>query len=297
MKEKYTIILCNRFTAPTELTLFYICSHFSEPLYPKIAGLDRFPGKVIHSFDYNIPEDYQDEEVIVLGAGSSGLDIAMELSNVSKKVYLVHLRNKLPVQFPENIHEVIGTLTACFEDGRVEINHEQILQNVSAIILCTGYHFSFPFLDPQCEIKVTNNRVTSLYKHIFSTKFPSLSFIGLCLRICPFLNFAIQAECIASVLTGRAILPNEEEMVQDEELDYRKRLESGVAQNMMHLLGPERQTEYCKTIAEIAGVPCALSSPVQSLYAHVNNIRLPNLATYKNMNFTISGDEWHAIKK
>ena len=278
------------------LILFHICSHFSDPRFPEIPGLDIFPGKVIHSQRYNKPDDFQDQQVIVLGAGSSGLDIAMELSNFSRKVFLVHLRSKLPAEFPENIEQVIGTLTACFEDGSVQINHTQILKNVNAIVLCTGYHFSFPFLEPECEITASNNHITSLYKHIFSTKFPSLSFVGLCLRICPFLNFAIQAQCVASVLTGRTILPSEDEMVKDEELDYLKRSQSGVQQNMMHSLGPERQMEYCKTIAEIAGVPCALSLPVQSLYSHVNKIRLPKLATYKNINFAISDDDWHTVE-
>ena len=273
--------------------MFNIYRHFSVPQFPEIPGLDTFPGRVIHSLNYDKPEDYRDQEVVVLGAGSSGLDIAMALSDFSKKVFLVHLRNKLPVKFPENIQEVMGTLTACFEDGSIKINHTKILQNINAIILCTGYHYSFPFLEPECKITVINNRVTSLYKHIFSTKFPSLSFIGLCLRICPFPNFAIQAQCIASVLSGRTMLPKEEEMVRDEEFDYQERLKLGVPKNMMHLLGSEGQMQYCTTIAEMAAVPCALTPTIQSLYSHVSKIRLPELASYKNMNFTISADSWH----
>ena len=234
--------------------------------------------------------------MVVLGAGSSGLDIAMDLSKFSKKVYLVHLRNKLPTTFPENVQEVIGTLTACFENGTVEINHKELLHNVHSIILCTGYKYSFPFLEPECGIKVTNNHVTSLYQHIFSTKFPSLSFIGLCLRICPFLNFAAQAQCIASVLSGRTVLPSEEEMVRDEVQDYQERLAQGVPKNMMHLLGSERQIPYYKRIAEIAGVPCALTPPVHSLYSHLQKIRLQNLSTYRKTNFTIKGDEWYEVK-
>jgi hypothetical protein len=234
--------------------------------------------------------------VVVLGAGSSGLDIAMELSNFSKKVFLVHLRNKLPVKFPENVQEVIGTLTTCFQDGSIEINHEKLLQNVNAIILCTGYNYSFPFLEPECDINVSNNRVTSLYKHTFSTKFPSLSFIGLCIRILPFLTFAAQAQCIAAVLSGRTMLPNKEKMVQDEAFDYQERLKQGLSKNMMHLLGVERQMQYCTTMAEMAGVPCTLSLPIESLFSYVSKIRLPKLASYRNINYTISGDEWHEVK-
>ena len=264
---------------------------------PEIPGINTFPGKVIHSISYNIPEDFKDQKVVVLGAGSSGLDIAIDLSKFSKKVHLVHLRNKLPTTFPKNVQETIGTITACFENGSVEINHAEILNNVHSIIFCTGYKYSFPFLEPECGIKVTDNRVTSLYQHIFSTKFPSLSFVGLCLRICPFPNFAAQAQCIAAVLSGKAALPTQEEMIKHEEQDYQDRLAQGVPNKMMHLLGPERQMQYCTKIAEMAGVPCALTPPVYSLYSHVNKIRVPNLFTYRKTNFAIKGDKWYEVKK
>ena len=250
----------------------------------------------MHSMNYDKAKDNKDENVIVLGAGSSGLDLTIQLSEFSKKVYLVHLGNNLPTEFPENVEQVIGTLTGCFEDRSVEINHKELLQNIDSIFLCTGYKHSFPFLTPECEIKVSNNHVTSLYKHIFSTKFPSLSFIGLCLRICPFPNFAGQAQLIASVLTGRTKLPSQEEMVRDEKLDYDERIKQGLPKHKMHLLGNQRQYQYLKTIAEMIGKPCALTPTVQSLYTHIGMIRLKNLTSYRNANYTITECEWHELK-
>lgn len=267
------------------------------PRFPEILGLDTFPGTVLHSFYFDCPEKYKDKRVVVLGAGSSGLDITMALSQYARKVFVVHRRlNKLPSKFPVHVEQVLGTITACSKDGSVEINNKQLLPSVDVIILCTGYNRAFPFLNDECGIKVTNNRVTSLYKHIFSTKCPSLSFIGLCMRICPFPHFASQAQCIASVISGRTILPSQDEMVKEEELDYRERLKQGLGEDMMHLLGAERMSAYYKTMADMAGVATCLSPAAQSLYVHLAKVRVLELATYKRKNFTIIGNEWQEVE-
>lgn len=41
----------------------------------------------MHSHDYRSAEPFADKSVLVLGAGLSGLDIAMELANVNAKVF------------------------------------------------------------------------------------------------------------------------------------------------------------------------------------------------------------------
>lgn len=44
-------------------------------------------GMLMHSHDYRSAEPFTDKSVLVLGAGLSGLDIAMELANVNAKVF------------------------------------------------------------------------------------------------------------------------------------------------------------------------------------------------------------------
>lgn len=266
-------------------------SHFEVPRLPEIAGLNDFPGKVIHSFNYDKPEEYKNQVVAILGARSSGVDICMDLSNFATKIYLVHLEEMSCTKYPQNVEEIIGTITACVSNGQIEINND-IKCNVDAIILCTGYLCSFPFLDPECGINVSHNHVTPIYEHIFNIQYPSMSFIGLCTRLCPFPNYALQAKLVCSVLTGRKTLPSKEEMLHKEESDCQKRLKAGLARNKMHDLGVNFQMEYCETIAGLAGVPCTYTSAMHSLYAHVNAIRAPYLATYKNKNFTIEGEIW-----
>ena len=52
-----------------------------------------------------------------------------------------------------------------------------------AVILPTGYHYTFAFLDPECGVKVENRVVQPLYKHLISIASPSLAFIGLPVQV------------------------------------------------------------------------------------------------------------------
>ncbi|XP_019936740.2 flavin-containing monooxygenase 5-like [Paralichthys olivaceus] len=68
-----------------------ICiGHHCHPNLPlqDFPGIETFKGKYFHSRDYKTPEEWRNKKVIVVGIGNSGGDIAVELSRVSKQVYL-----------------------------------------------------------------------------------------------------------------------------------------------------------------------------------------------------------------
>ena len=60
---------------------------FQRPVIPPIAPQDQ-PFLQIHSADYRNPQQLPDGAVLVVGAGSSGVQIADELQRSGKKVYL-----------------------------------------------------------------------------------------------------------------------------------------------------------------------------------------------------------------
>lgn len=62
--------------------------HFSKPNIPKIPGFETFRGQVLHSKSYRKPEDFINKTVILLGAGSSGVEITSDLSGYAAKIYL-----------------------------------------------------------------------------------------------------------------------------------------------------------------------------------------------------------------
>lgn len=66
-----------------------VCNgHHAFPNIPHISGQERFKGQILHSQQYKHSKNYEDKEVVVVGIGNSGVDIAVELSTVSSQVYL-----------------------------------------------------------------------------------------------------------------------------------------------------------------------------------------------------------------
>ncbi|XP_025111759.1 dimethylaniline monooxygenase [N-oxide-forming] 5-like [Pomacea canaliculata] len=66
-----------------------VCTgHHADKNVPHFAGLSDFQGKVQHSHDYRTAQGLEDKRVVVVGLGNSGVDLAVELSKVSKQVYL-----------------------------------------------------------------------------------------------------------------------------------------------------------------------------------------------------------------
>ncbi|XP_038162841.1 flavin-containing monooxygenase 5-like [Cyprinodon tularosa] len=68
-----------------------ICiGHHCQPNLPlhDFPGIETFKGKYFHSRDYKTPEEWRNKKAVVIGIGNSGGDLAVELSRVTKQVYL-----------------------------------------------------------------------------------------------------------------------------------------------------------------------------------------------------------------
>ncbi|XP_061744140.1 flavin-containing monooxygenase 5-like [Nerophis ophidion] len=64
--------------------------HHCHPNLPlqDFPGIDTFEGRYFHSRDYKTSEEWRNKKVVVVGIGNSGGDIAVELSRVTKQLYL-----------------------------------------------------------------------------------------------------------------------------------------------------------------------------------------------------------------
>ncbi|CAL1288410.1 unnamed protein product [Larinioides sclopetarius] len=62
--------------------------HHARPKIPQLPGQRNFMGRMIHSQSLKVPDAFKDLNVLVIGIGNSGVDSAIELSNVAKQVYL-----------------------------------------------------------------------------------------------------------------------------------------------------------------------------------------------------------------
>ncbi|KAK6185960.1 hypothetical protein SNE40_008086 [Patella caerulea] len=265
-----------------------VCNgHYSVPIIPNIAGLDSFKGEIIHSHLYRDAETMRNKRVVCLGAGASGQDIAIEISSTAKMVFLSHNKSPLQSVLPTNIQQCPGIDRV--EGKTVVLTSGEIL-DVDIILLCTGYHYSFPFLTEQCHLSVDKEeRITPLYKHLIHTEFPSLCFIGLCKTICPFPQFNVQVQFFLASLDGSFTLPSKEEMDKDTEKDLELRLSQGLPLRHAHTMAT-RQWEYNNQLAKMANLE-PIPPGVQVLYDMVHEKRVKNLPGYKKINYRMTGPE------
>ncbi|HZG89228.1 MAG TPA: NAD(P)-binding domain-containing protein [Pseudonocardia sp.] len=68
---------------------------YGNPHRPDLSGLDAFTGQVLHAADYTSPQPFADQHVIVVGAGNSAVQIAVELARHAR----VTLATRAPVRY------------------------------------------------------------------------------------------------------------------------------------------------------------------------------------------------------
>ncbi|ORX86866.1 FAD/NAD(P)-binding domain-containing protein [Basidiobolus meristosporus CBS 931.73] len=273
--------------------------HSNEARY---EGMEKFRGEIIHSLDYHEPFKFQSKRVVVIGSGTSGCDIAGELSYTAEEVVissrsgtliLPRLTNKglpLDLGISRFLASIIPTWLSNFlitnfimvpplgwlnpskklsfmekppaasgallerlasghvltkpavkrflDDGRsIEFCNGDVVSNVDAIILATGFKLDFPFfteddvnkyvLGGQPRQKSSCERGPLwLYQGIFPPNDPSIAFLGFVFTIdSTFILSDVQNRYITSLWTGAISLPSSTEISRYLE-DKRKRLPS-----------------------------------------------------------------------
>ncbi|KAF5271106.1 hypothetical protein FQA39_LY08244 [Lamprigera yunnana] len=242
----------------------FVCNgHYSNPFIPKIPGQDIFTGVQFHSHQYRRPELYENKNVLLIGAGSSGLDIAVKIAEHSKKAFLSH-RNKDIIQDMQGVEEKVEVVqftnnTAVFADGSSE--------DVDVIIYCTGYLYSFPFLADACDIEVEKNWVLPLYKHVINIKHPTMFFIGIPLVVPVIPVCYVQVQFSLASLK-KHFLPSQEDMLQ--ELESRKVYMKfhKIPNKYAHKISSDNLEDYFQELSQTADI-----EPVPKAF-HPSGIRV-----------------------
>ena len=121
-----------------------------------------------------------------------------------------------------------------FEDGRIETD-------IDAVVYCTGYFYSYPFLrslDP--PVVTTGRRVRGLYKQVFNIHHPTIAFTALPQKVIPFPISEVQGAAIAKVWANKLSLPTKEEMQRAEEKEL---AETGEG-TQFHIFGYPKDAGY-----------------------------------------------------
>lgn len=69
-----------------------------RPYVPDWPGLDEFEGEFFHARDYTVPDAYVGKDVLVVGCGPSGIDIAVEMARAGASRVRISIRH-VPVLF------------------------------------------------------------------------------------------------------------------------------------------------------------------------------------------------------
>ncbi|XP_066152346.1 senecionine N-oxygenase-like isoform X2 [Euwallacea fornicatus] len=255
-----------------------ICNgHYNDPIMPIVPGQEQFTGLIDHSHNYRDPEKFRGQRVLVVGAGPSGLDLTLHISGVAEHVVLSHRMSELKTQYPANV-EIRPDVQRILNFNKVEFVDGSCCC-FDAILFCTGYRYSFPFLHESCEITIDDNHIQPLYKHMIHIERPTMCFVGIPFNVCTFQMFDLQARYYCKYLEGSMSLPSAREMRMHTQQDLENRKAKGYTKRQMHMMGPDQESYYNDLAqeADTAPIPPVLIKlrdlSVKRLYDDLLNFR------------------------
>ncbi len=193
--------------------------HFSVPFIPPMRNVEAFqnahPSVIIHSNQYRTASAFAGKKTIVVGNGPSGSDIARQINTVSKGKTLISVKAATP--------PVVLQHTGCAEVAEIEeflvaqrgvrLKDGHVETDIDAIVFCTGFLFSYPFLpDLQRKLLTSGRGIHGLYKHLFCIDHPTLVFPALNMKAVPWPLAEGQAAVFAAVWSNHLRLPGVEAM-------------------------------------------------------------------------------------
>ncbi|KAI1214652.1 FAD/NAD(P)-binding domain-containing protein [Annulohypoxylon truncatum] len=214
--------------------------HYSTPYIPDgIANIKAFheahPGVISHSKLYRNAEAYKGKKVVVVGTGASGLDIAAQIRRVSQAPLILSAREGATEETLEHfgggkfvqvgqikrfLVEERGVEFYPLEDedeegGKTEEEAKEkekptiIEKDIDAVLFCTGYLFTFPFLTTLADppLVTDGRRVHGLAKHFLHINHPTLAFPGLPIKVIPFPLTEAQGAVLARLWSNTLPLP------------------------------------------------------------------------------------------
>ncbi|KAL4230829.1 hypothetical protein ACF0H5_011203 [Mactra antiquata] len=126
---------------------------FNSPNIPTFPGIESFGGRILHAHNFRDAGEFKDQRLLLIGASYSAEDIALQCCKYGAKNVICTWRTKpMGFKWPEGIEERplvqrFDSNSAYFKDGTSA--------EVDAVILCTGYLYTFPFMDENLRLKCT----------------------------------------------------------------------------------------------------------------------------------------------
>nr|CBI83750.1 flavin-dependent monooxygenase [Arctia caja] len=262
---------------------------YTAPHVPYFAKQEDFKGKMLHSHDYRDSEDYRGLRVLVVGAGPSAFDLAAHLINVTSMfIHSHHLDAKIQKVYgnykrkPDIKH--FTPTGAVFVDDTTE--------EFDVAILCTGYRYSFPFLNYQSSgVTSSAKYIMPLYNQLININHPTMTFVGTGKYSIGLVRDR-QGHYSAQLAAGLVKLPSKDEMFQ-EWFDHAKHQ----TPKEINLIGYENTANYMDTLlngTDIPGVPLVFTTILRN---HID-LWYTEFLTFRNYQINLLNDtEYEMIVK
>lgn len=139
-RAKFSVRACNLLTGDVikEDFDYVVCAtgHYSTPNVPQFAGIETFPGRVLHAHDFRSALEFKGQRVLLIGASYSAEDIGSQcLKYGARSVSFCYRTAPMRFTWPAGIttHALLQRVeqsTCRFADGSSG--------EFDAIVLCTG---------------------------------------------------------------------------------------------------------------------------------------------------------------
>ncbi|KAM0335106.1 hypothetical protein ACHAQA_000141 [Verticillium albo-atrum] len=222
--EIETLDLKTNTTERSEFDAVMVASgHYNDPFIPDIKGLAEYnqahPGAISHSKFYRNQLQYEGKKVIIVGNSASGIDLSAQIATVCQHPVLVSVKTELKTAEDEAegaILKLVPEITEFVPETRsVRFTNGDVESDVDAVVFCTGYFYSFPFLKELSPPVITDGSYArNLYEHVLYIDDPTLAFIGIPQRIVPFPIAEAQTAWVARLWAARLPVPPTAEMRQ-----------------------------------------------------------------------------------
>ncbi|KAG7664098.1 uncharacterized protein J8A68_002352 [[Candida] subhashii] len=213
--------------------------HYTVPFIPNIPGMAgfnaKFPGVLMHAKSFRDPEEFKDLDVLVIGGGISTINLLQYIVPIAKSTTNSKRGKNAVFPFINDAlvsDGIIPQTTISKIDPETGLVHfdDGSTGRFDKILLSTGYHFHFPFLQQQQNLKIINpgnaSRVQGLYLHTFNQQDPTLATIGVAVSQLNFHTMEASAAAIAGVWSGLRTLPTVQEQKEWERQEVEKKGDS-----------------------------------------------------------------------
>lgn len=255
---------------------------FSSPHWPSISGMDKFPGRILHSHNFREAREFHGQRILVVGLSFSGEDLALQTLKYGAKDVIICGRQTRGLKWPPGLEEraMVERLSgsvAHFQDGSSA--------EVDVVIFCTGYKARFPFLADELTLKIPENSFyPTLYKGILWTYGGNnkLLYLGMQNQLYTMTMFDAQALWVVQYIMGVIKIPKTKgELLQDIE-KWQKKLTTSTT---IHCF-IDFQRDYLSDLVKIVSYMTVSDvHQIAECFHEWENHRCENISTFRDRHF------------